>query len=69
MVGCETRLVGLYVDRARPEHWIVRDAEGRLWTVPSIENAWESRSPFEPGEDTELEVIPKHYLGTLGLPF
>jgi hypothetical protein len=47
----------------------VRDPEGNFWTVPSVENAWESRRPFQPTEETELEPIPGHYRSMLGLPF
>jgi hypothetical protein len=68
MTAMEKPVVSLYVDKACREHWIVRDHEGRFWTVPSGENPWERRQPFEPTEETELEPIPGHYKYVLGLP-
>jgi hypothetical protein len=61
MMDTETPIVGLYVDRACPEHWIVRDQRGRFWRVPPGEGSWERRRPFQPTEETELEPIPTHY--------
>jgi hypothetical protein len=63
------RMVAIYVDRSCTEHWIVRDPEGNFWIVPPVQNAWESRQPFEPDEDTDLEPIPGHYRFMLNLPF
>jgi hypothetical protein len=68
MISTEKPVVGLYVDKGRPEHWIVRDHQGRFWMVPPGENAWERRQPYEPTEETELEPIPGHYQYVLGLP-
>jgi hypothetical protein len=61
-------IMSLYVDRGRPKRRIVRDREGRFWAVPPGENAWESREPFHPSEDGELESVPGHYMYMLGLP-
>jgi len=61
-------VVSLYIIRSSP-HWIVRDPEGNFWLVPSGDNAWDQRQPFFPDEETELEPVPGHYLGMLGLPF
>jgi hypothetical protein len=36
--------------------------------VPSGENYWDRRRPFQPTEDTELEPVPGHYTYMLGLP-
>ncbi len=69
MITIENRRAGLFVDRARPQHWIVRDPEGNFWIVPPVENPWERRQPFEPTEETELESVPGHYKHMLGLPF
>lgn len=69
MVSSPSRMAAIFVDRACREHWIVRDPEGHFWIVPSVENAWECRRPFEPTQDTELESIPGHYRFMLGLPF
>ncbi len=61
-------VLGLFVDKARSEHWIVRDQQGQFWTVPPGENAWERRQPYQPTEQTELEPVPGHYVFMLGLP-
>jgi hypothetical protein len=61
MIGAEKLIVGLYVDRSCPEHWIVRDLHGRFWMVPPGEESWERRRPFQPNEETELEPIPSQY--------
>jgi hypothetical protein len=60
--------MSLYVDRACPERWIVRDKDGRFWILPPEENAWAKREEFEPSEDADLEPIPSHYLYLLDLP-
>jgi hypothetical protein len=69
MISAPTRTVAIYVNRACTEHWIVRDPDGNFWIVPPVENAWESRQPFYPTEETELEPIPGHYRFMLNLPF
>jgi hypothetical protein len=69
MISTPSRSVALFVDRTRSEHWIVRDPEGNFWMVPSVENAWEHRWPFQPTPETELEAIPGHYKCMLDLPF
>jgi len=66
MIGAESSIVGLYVDRSCPEHWIVRDHRGRFWMVPPGENSWERRRPFRPAEEAELEPIPSHYKYMIG---
>ena len=68
MITTEKSVVGLYVDKTCPEHWIVLDHQGRFWMVPPGQNPWERRQPFQPTEDTELEPIPGHYKYVLGLP-
>jgi hypothetical protein len=60
--------MSLFVDRSS-QQWIVRDADGNFWLVPSVEQAWEHRQPFEPSEETDLEPVPGHYKHMLGLPF
>ena len=60
--------VAIYVDRSR-QQWVVRDQEGNFWLVPSTENPWEDRQPFQPTEETELEPVPGHYRCMLDLPF
>jgi hypothetical protein len=60
--------IALYVDRLS-QQWIVRDPDGNFWRVPSVENAWEHRQPFEPSQETDLEPVPKHYKNMLDLPF
>lgn len=60
--------MSLYVDKGRPESWIVRDRDGRFWAVPPGEDAWDRRRPFQPTGETELEPIPGHYMVMLGVP-
>lgn len=59
-------IVALYVDRAT-QQWIVRDGEGRLWTLPTSDNPWDERRPFDETDETELESVPGHYKHMLGL--
>jgi hypothetical protein len=68
MLEPQKRGMALFVDKARPEHWIVRDQDGLFWSVPSVANPWENRQPFYPTEDTKLEPVPGHYKYVLGLP-
>jgi hypothetical protein len=63
------QVVALFVDRSRPEHWVVRDPEGVFWLVPPVANPWENRQPFDPTGETELEPVPGHYRYLLDLPF
>ena len=58
----------LYVDRST-QRWIVRDGEGKFWSVSTDEDGWENRQPFEPTDDADLEPIPGHYKYLLRLPF
>jgi hypothetical protein len=60
--------VSLFVDKTTNQ-WIVRDPEGQYWMLPSGEDAWEQRQPYQPGEDAELVVVPRHYQYLLKLPF
>jgi len=69
MLATRKFTVAIYVDRTRPQHWIVRDPEGNFWIVPPVENPWENREPFEPAEDMDLEPVPGHYKYLLGVPF
>ena len=68
MAATEKPAVGLYVDKACPQHWIVRDDQGQFWTVLPGEHSWERRQPFRPTAETRLEPIPGHYKYMLGLP-
>jgi hypothetical protein len=68
VVASDIRVVGIFVNRACPEGWIVRDGEGNFWTLPPTENPWDNREPFFPTEATELEPVPGHYKYLLGLP-
>jgi hypothetical protein len=47
---------GLFVDRSS-QRWIVRDPDGAFWLVPSVENAWDHREPFQPTAETVLEPV------------
>ncbi len=60
--------ISLYVDRRSPDHWVVRDHQGRFWTVPPGANAWDRREVFEPTDQAELEPVPGHYLYMIDIP-
>ena len=68
MLTLRKQVAGLFVDR-QSQRWIVRDPEGNFWTVPSVENPWDHRQPFQPTEEADLEPVPGHYKDMLGLPF
>jgi hypothetical protein len=68
MVTVEKRSVSIFVDKACPQNWIVRDANGEFWIVPPVENAWNQRQALDLKETMELEPIPSHYKYLLGLP-
>ena len=55
------------MDRAT-QRWVVRDVEGRLWSLPPGEKPWDERQPFIPAEEPDLEPVPGHYKFMLGLP-
>jgi hypothetical protein len=61
-------MAALFVDRSN-RHWIVRDPEGNFWLLPSMENPWDHRQPFQPADEADLERIPGHYKCMLRLPF
>jgi hypothetical protein len=67
MLAASKRVVALYVDRAS-QQWIIRDAEGKFWSLPPTDHPWDARQPFSPAEETELEPVPGHYKYMLGLP-
>jgi hypothetical protein len=59
----------LYVDRFTSQ-WIVRDPEGRFWTVPGDGSARANqRECFFPTEETELEFVPGHDKNMLGITY
>jgi hypothetical protein len=60
------RTVALYVDK-NSQQWVVRDSDGKLWSLPTSDNSWEQRQPFTPAEETVLEPVPGHYKYLLGL--
>jgi hypothetical protein len=68
MLTLRKQVVALFADR-QSQQWIVRDPEGNFWIVPSVENAWDHRQPFQLAEESELEPVPWHYKDMLGLPF
>uniref|UniRef100_A0A7C2JX74 Uncharacterized protein n=1 Tax=Schlesneria paludicola TaxID=360056 RepID=A0A7C2JX74_9PLAN len=59
--------MSLFVDRST-QQWVVLDLEGRFWTLPHTGHAWQHRQPFQPTEDTVLEIVPGHYKPFLGVP-
>jgi hypothetical protein len=59
----------LYADRFTRQ-WVVRDPEGRFWTVPGDDSALANqRERFFPTEETELEPVPGHYKHMLGITY
>jgi hypothetical protein len=68
MTAMEPRVVGIFVDKASPERWIVRDSQGDFWSIQPAENPWASREPYYPTAETALEPVPGHYKYVLGLP-
>jgi hypothetical protein len=68
MLTVKKHTFGLFIDR-ESQQWIVRDPEGKFWSVPSGDDAWEHREPFDPVENAELEPVPGHYKYLLRLPF
>jgi hypothetical protein len=68
MLTLRKQVAALFVDR-KSQQWIVRDPEGKFWIIPSVEQAWDHRQPFPLAEGADLEPVPGHYKGMLGLPF
>ena len=68
MNGSTYRKTALYVDRSSRQ-WVLRDPEGNFWILPSGDEAWERRQPYEPKAETDLEPVPSHYTNLLRLPF
>jgi hypothetical protein len=68
MFSVRKQVVAIYVDRSNGQ-WVVRDCDGNFWILPSTENPWNDRIPFDPSEDIELEPVPGHYRYALQLPF
>jgi hypothetical protein len=68
MISRRKRGAVLFVERVC-QQWVVRDAEGHFWRLPSVDNPWEQRQPFHPTVKTELEPVPGNYKDMLGLPF
>ena len=68
MVEVRRCTVSLFVDKTTNQ-WIVRDPEGHYWMLPATEEPWDQRQPFQPGDDSELEAVPRHYQYLLKLPF
>jgi hypothetical protein len=68
MTTLERPMAALFVDQARRQ-WVVRDPEGKFWILPSVDDPWEQRQPFDLTADMNLEPVPGHYKDLLGLPF
>lgn len=68
MLAAMKQVVAIYVDRSSGR-WVVRDAEGNFWVVPTTDTPWNDRVPFVATEGTELEPVPGHYKYMLGLPY
>ena len=61
-------MTAIFVARSSRQ-WIVRDPEGNFWLLPSVDDPWDRRQPFQPTEEGELVPVPGHYKDMLGLPF
>lgn len=68
MLTVRKQVVGIYVDRDARQ-WVVRDADGNFWLLPSTNNPWGDRQPYSAAEEAELEPVPGHYKSVLGLPY
>jgi hypothetical protein len=68
VITIRKQVVAIFVDRSSGQ-WIVRDPEGNFWLVPSGDNPWDNRQPFDPSEEMDLEPVPGHYKYMLNLPF
>lgn len=68
MFGPGRQLVALFVDRTT-QQWVIRDPEGAWWRLPTIENCWHHREPFQLSEEADLNSVPGHYRHALNLPF
>jgi hypothetical protein len=68
MLSLKNQRASIYVDRSS-QQWVVRDPDGKFWTLTSTERAWEHRQPFTATDRTELEPVPGHYKVMLDLPF
>lgn len=66
MLTGRTQVLAIYVDRSSGR-WVVRDADGNLWTLPVSDNPWDDRQPYASAEEAELEPVPGHYKYLLGL--
>ena len=67
MAATDKGSVDLFVDK-NSQQWVVRDDEGNFWRLPTTDNPWDKRQPFEVAEETELAFVPGHYKYMLGLP-
>jgi hypothetical protein len=67
MLAASKPVVALYVDKTT-RRWIVRDSEGKFWSLPSAGNTWDERQPFIPAAETELQPVPGHSKYMLGPP-
>ena len=67
MLAVRRQVVAIYVDKVS-QQWVVRDAEGNFWILPSTDNPWSDRQSFTPNDEAELESVPGHYRYMLCLP-
>lgn len=68
IMSLRKRAVAIFVEKSS-QQWVVRDPEGTFWIVPTSDDPWNDRQPFEPTEEHEFEPVPAHYKFLLGLPF
>jgi hypothetical protein len=68
MFAIRKPMATLFVEKVS-QQWIVRDPDGNYWSLPNDPSPWDHRQPFQPTEESELELVPGHYKYMLGLPF
>jgi alpha-tubulin suppressor-like RCC1 family protein len=61
-------IMQIYATTAMPVHWIVCDAEGKLWIVPAILNGWKQRRPYRGNYTLEKVNKPAWVARLYGIP-
>ena len=62
------RRVALCIERSS-QQWVVRDPEGHVWLLLSVEDPWGYRQPFTLTPASALEPVPGHDTSMRGFPF
>ena len=58
MLTTRKPVMSLYVDKGCPEHWIVRDREGRFWPSRPVRTPGRSVSHFSPARMLNSNRFP-----------